>query len=234
MFNNTNSNSENTYDGILVGAGIMSSTLAVLLHELEPDLRLLIVERLSSPGLESSSANNNAGTGHAANCELNYTPIQDDGSLSINKAFEINKSFEQSLEFWASLAEKGKLTPKTFLNQLPHISLVFGDEDISLLKKRFSELSSHVAFAQMEFTQDHGELKEWIPLIMDGRKKSEKIGATRIKRGTDIDFGNLTRSYINQIESKKSIEINYSTNVENLQKDNEDYWYLSLEGEKKK
>ena len=200
MFNTGTPDSENTYDAILVGAGIMSSTLAVLLHELEPDLRLLVVERLSSAGLESSCAKNNAGTGHAANCELNYTPIQDDGSICTTKAFEINKSFEQSLEFWASLVEKGKLIPETFLNKLPHISLVFGDKDISLLKKRFSELGSHAAFAQMEFTKDHDELKDWIPLIMDGRHKSEKIAATRIKRGTDIDFGNLTRSYINQIE----------------------------------
>ncbi len=234
MFNTNASDSENTYDAVLVGAGIMSSTLAVLLHELEPDLRLLVVERLSSAGLESSCAKNNAGTGHAANCELNYTPIQKDGSLSTYKAFEINKSFEQSLEFWASLAEKGKLIPKTFLNKLPHISLVFGDNDISMLKNRFSELSSHAAFAQMEFTKDHGALKEWIPLIMDGRKQSEKIAATRIKRGTDIDFGNLTRSYINQIEGAKSIEINYSTNVENLQQDSEGNWYLSLEGGAKK
>ncbi len=234
MFTQSTLNSENTYDAILVGAGIMSSTLAVLLHELEPDLRLLVVERLSSAGLESSCAKNNAGTGHAANCELNYTPIQDDGSICTTKAFEINKSFEQSLEFWASLVEKGKLIPETFLNKLPHISFVFGDKDISFLKNRFSELGSHAAFAQMEFTKDHDELKDWIPLIMDGREKSEKIAATRIKRGTDIDFGDLTRSYIKQIEEAKSIEINYSTNVENLQQDSEGDWYLSLEAGAKK
>ncbi|WP_269604678.1 malate:quinone oxidoreductase [Prochlorococcus marinus] len=233
MSNISSSESENTYDAILVGAGIMSSTLAVLLHELDPDLRLLVVERLSSAGLESSCAKNNAGTGHAANCELNYTPIQEDGSLSTTKAFEINKSFEQSLEFWASLAERGKLIPNLFLNKLPHISLVFGEKDISLLKKRFSELSSRPAFAQMEFTKDHSELKDWIPLIMDGRKQSEKIAATRIQRGTDIDFGNLTRSYISQIEGAKSIQINYSTNVENLEQDSEGDWYLSLKGPKK-
>ena len=224
---------ENTYDAILVGAGIMSSTLAVLLHELAPDLRILIIERLPSAGLESSCALNNAGTGHAANCELNYTPIQNDGSLGLTKAFQINKSFEQSLEFWASLAEEGKLLPKTFLNKLPHISVVFGDKDISFLEKRFSELSSRAAFEQMEFTKDHVELRDWIPLIMDSRKKSEKIAATRIKRGTDIDFGSLTRSYLNQIEGSKSIEINYSTNVKNLEQDNQGDWYLSLEGTKK-
>ena len=146
LFNTITTDSENTYDAILVGAGIMSSTLAVLLHELESDLRLLVVERLSSAGLESSCASNNAGTGHAANCELNYTPINKYGSLSTGKAFEINKSFEQSLEFWASLAERGKLIPKTFLNKLPHISLVFGDKDIYMLQKRFSELSSKNLF----------------------------------------------------------------------------------------
>ncbi len=232
MVNTIASDSESTYDAILVGAGIMSSTLAVLLHELEPDLRLLVVERLSSAGLESSCAMNNAGTGHAANCELNYTPFQEDGSIITTKAFEINKSFEQSLELWASLAKKGKLIPKTFLNQLPHISLVFGDKDISLLEKRFSDLSSHPAFAEMEFSKDHVELRDWVPLIMDGRKQSEKIAATRIKRGTDIDFGNLTRSYINQIETSESIEIIYSTNVKNLQQDLEGDWYLSLEGVK--
>ena len=230
MFNTSSKDLENTYDAILVGAGIMSSTLAVLLHELEPDLRILIVERLSSPGLESSSAMNNAGTGHAGNCELNYTPFQEGGGISTSKAFEINKSFERSLEFWASLSEEGKLMPKTFLNKLPHISLVFGESDISFLKKRFSELSSHAAFSQMEFTVDHVELKDWIPLVMDGRRKSEKIGATRIKRGTDIDFGTLTRSYINQIERKDSIEINFSTNVDKLQQDSDGNWYLSLKG----
>ena len=233
MFSISTPDSKNTYDAVLVGAGIMSSTLAVLMHELEPDLRVLIVERLSSPGLESSNANNNAGTGHAANCELNYTPIQEDGGISTVKAFEINKSFERSLEFWASLAEEGKLMPQAFLNKLPHISLVFGDEDISFLKKRFSALSSHAAFSQMEFTMDHGELKDWIPLLMDGRGKSEKIGATRIKRGTDIDFGNLTRSYINQIERNKSIEIDFLTDVEDLQQDREGDWYLSLKGTQK-
>ena len=233
MFSFSTPDSKNTYDAVLVGAGIMSSTLAVLMHELEPDLRVLIVERLSSPGLESSNANNNAGTGHAANCELNYTPIQKDGGISTAKAFEINKSFERSLEFWASLAEEGKLMPQTFLNKLPHISLVFGDEDISFLKKRFFALSSHAAFSQMEFTMDHGELKDWIPLLMDGREKSEKIGATRIKRGTDIDFGNLTRSYIKQIEKSKSIEIDFLTNVEDLQQDSEGQWYLSLKGTQK-
>ena len=119
--------SENYYDAVLVGGGLMSFTLAVLLNELDPDLNLLIVERLDFPALESSAAVNNAGTGHAANCELNYTPRQPDGSINPRKALAINNAFEQSLEFWSSLTEIGKLAPKKFLNVLPHISFVWGD-----------------------------------------------------------------------------------------------------------
>src|SRR5262249_13130945 len=77
-------------DVILVGAGIMSATLGVFLKELEPALDILIVETLDGAALESSDAWNNAGTGHAANCELNYTPERSDGSIDISKALDVN------------------------------------------------------------------------------------------------------------------------------------------------
>ena len=123
--------SENRFDAVLIGAGIMSSTLAVLLHELEPEMSILIVERLEAPALESSSALNNAGTGHAANCEFNYTPCMPDGTVNITKALSINSSFERSLEFWASMTEMGRLLPETFLHFLPHISFVCTKEDVT-------------------------------------------------------------------------------------------------------
>ena len=141
--------SQSRYDAVLVGAGIMSATLAALLHERDPELRLLMVERLQAPGLESSAAENNAGTGHAANCELNYTPLQPDGSVATAKALAINTAFERSLEFWASLTEKGKLLPQQFLHLVPHISVVFGDADLAFLHQRFQQLSALPAFASM-------------------------------------------------------------------------------------
>ena len=114
------------YDAVLVGAGIMGATLAALLHELDPAMRLLMLERLDGPALESSAAANNAGTGHAANCELNYTPQQADGSVATAKALAINAAFERSLEFWATLRERGELDTPAFLNSVPHISFVWG------------------------------------------------------------------------------------------------------------
>ena len=58
---------------ILIGAGIMSTTLGSFLKNLEPGWNIKLFERLDVSGNESSHETNNAGTGHAALCELNYT-----------------------------------------------------------------------------------------------------------------------------------------------------------------
>ena len=221
---------DNYYDGVLVGAGIMSSTLAVLLHELDPELRLLIVERLDSPGLESTAAVNNAGTGHAANCELNYTPIQADGSISTRKALEINTAFERSLELWASLTAKNKLVPKHFLHLLPHISLVWGDSDVSFLRQRHKQLTAFPAFSEMQWSMDLAELKEWMPLVLERRKPGQVLAATRIKRGTDVDFGALTCAYLKSLENEGSLEQNFGVEVVDIRRDEQKDWRLKLKG----
>ncbi len=220
--------SESQFDAVLVGAGIMSSTLAVLLHELEPDMRILIIERLQAPALESSAAINNSGTGHAANCEFNYTPLNPDGSINIQKALEINHSFETSLEFWASLTELQRISPSKFLHVLPHISFVWREEDIVFLRERYTRLRTETPFKDMEWSEDKEELKEWIPLIMNGRNCNEKVAATRMNRGTDIDFGSLTSSYLNELIQSGAVELRLSTEVVDIQKSNRDSWRLSL------
>ena len=188
------------YDAVLVGAGIMGATLAALLHELDPAMRLLMLERLDGPALESSAAANNAGTGHAANCELNYTPQQADGSVATAKALAINAAFERSLEFWATLRERGALDTPAFLNSVPHISFVWGQGDVAFLQQRHQQLSALPAFAGMEWSTDRSELAEWMPLVMQGRGASEPVAATRISRGTDVDFGSLTRLYLQDLQ----------------------------------
>jgi len=221
--------SDNHYDAVLVGGGIMSATLAVLLNEVAPEMRVLIVERLHSPALESTAAINNAGTGHAANCELNYTPMLPDGQINPSKALAINHAFEQSLEFWASLTEVGKLDPQKFINNLPHISFVWGEQDVSFLKERYRKLSSFLAFADMEWSNDFGELANWMPLVMDGRPFGQPIAATRISRGTDIDFGALTHSYFDLLQVSGALDVKFSTEVSDLKKDSDDNWRIYLE-----
>ncbi len=228
MFFSEIAGSEARYDAILVGGGIMSATLAVLLNELEPEMRILIIERLSSPALESSAAINNAGTGHAANCELNYTPIEPNGLIKTEKALSINKSFEQSLEFWASLTLMGRLNPKDFIKVVPHISFVWGQENVSFLHKRFQQLRCFKAFERMEWSNDSIELKNWIPLIMEGRNPNEILAATRVKRGTDIDFGSLTSAYFESLRNNSFIHIKYKTEVVDLEKYKDEDWHLNL------
>ncbi len=219
------------FDAVLVGAGIMSSTLAVLLHELDPDLRLLMIERLEGPGLESSSALNNAGTGHAANCELNYTPLSKSGGLDISKALAINAAFEQSLELWSSLTELGNLNPEMFLNVVPHISFVWGDSNVAFLEKRFKALTSHKAFSSMEWSRDRLQMEDWMPLVIEGRNPSQRLAATRFSRGTDVDFGVLTSQYIDLIKKKSALSIKFSTEVIELFKHNDELWHIALKGD---
>ena len=210
--------SEAHYDAVLVGAGIMGATLAALLHELDPSLRLLMLERLEAPALESSAAVNNAGTGHAANCELNYTPLQADGTVATAKAVAINASFERSLEFWSSLQKKGRLNTTEFLRQAAHISAVWTPENIAFLRQRHGQLKQLPAFAAMHWSDDRSELSEWMPLVMEGRDPQQSVAATRIERGTDVDFGALTRAYLLPLQQSGALELRYGTQVENLKR----------------
>ena len=206
------------YDAVLVGAGMMSSTLASLLHALDPELRLLLVERLEGPALESSAAVNNAGTGHAANCELNYTPPQPDGTVATAKALTINAAFERSLEFWASLAETGLLDPGSFLHQVPHLSLVWGQGDVAFLKQRHHQLSELPAFSAMKWSEDPAEIADWMPLVMEGRRRDQPLAATRIERGVDLDFGALTRGLLQPLQTAGALEVCFGTTVQGLKR----------------
>lgn len=185
-----------SYDIVLVGGGIMSATLGTLLHELDPNLNIAIFERLGRFAKESSAAWNNAGTGHSAFCELNYTIDlkQSDGDVDITKAEKIVEQFEQSKQFWAYLVSKGYIdNPKEFINSCPHMSLVFGEKDVDFLKRRHAKMSKSHLFSQMQYSEDHTQLREWIPLIMSKRKPNEILAATKMDLGTDVNFGTLTR-----------------------------------------
>ena len=233
MINLKKSNSD--YDAIFVGAGIMSATLAILLTEIYPDIKILILEKLDNAGKESTSAFNNAGTGHAANCELNYTPINNKGEIEFKKALSINNSFEKSLELWASLYETGKIDCKKFLRFTPHISFVSGEEDFNFLEARYKLLSKFNEFKDMEFSSNFSEISSWAPLITKNRNKNIKIAATRVKRGTDIDFGALTSEYLKYLVKNKNVELNYLTEVIDLNKLDNNNWsvHLNKDGKRK-
>src|SRR5262249_30222325 len=175
----TTRQSTNHPDVLLVGAGIMSATLAVLFKELYPGLKIEIYEVLGSAAQESSNAWNNAGAGHAALCELNYTPEESDGSIDIAKALQVNTEFDLSCQFWAYLVKKGAITdPRSFIHPVPHMSFVRGPDNTTFLKKRFAALTAHPCYQGMEYTEDQRQLEEWIPLVMEGRDPEEEVAAT--------------------------------------------------------
>jgi malate dehydrogenase (quinone) len=209
-------------DVVLIGGGIMSATLALLLHELEPGWQIEVFERLDQLAAESSDAWNNAGTGHAANCELNYTPENEDGSIDCKKAFKINEQFEKSKQFWAYLVEKGILkNPAEFIHSMPHLSFVKGEENVEFLKKRHAALTESHLFADMLYTEDPAQIAKWVPLMMAEREDEEPVAATRIEHGTDVDFGALSRAIFRYLNQQDKTTIHLQHEVEDLERDPE-------------
>jgi malate dehydrogenase (quinone) len=219
-------------DIALVGAGIMSATLAVLLKELQPDLKITIFEKLEGAAQESSNAWNNAGTGHAALCELNYTPEDGDGSIDITRALGVNTEFDLSRQFWAYLVSKGAIKdPQSFIHPVPHCSFVQGAADVGFLRKRFEALSAHHCYRGMEFSADKKQIAEWFPLVMEGRDAGETVAATRMRTGTDVDYGALTDLLLDSLLAKEEFSIHFSTRVQELRRSGS-CWNVRLRDEK--
>lgn len=222
------SNRQNTTDVILIGAGIMSATLGSMLKELVPDWKITVFEKLDKAGEESSNEWNNAGTGHSALCELNYTNEKPDGSIDIKKAINVNEQFQVSRQFWSYLVNNNLIrNPQDFIMPLPHMSLVQGEKNVAFLKKRFAALSNNPLFQGMEFSEDPAKLMEWIPLIMEGRTSNEPIAATKIDSGTDVNFGALTRMLFDHLK-KQNVEIKYKHQVNDIKRTSDGSWELKV------
>jgi len=210
-------------DVLLIGAGVMSATLGALLKQLDPNLNIRIIEGLPHAALESSGVLNNAGTGHAGFCELNYTYQRLDGSINIQKAIDVNEAFNQSKQFWAYLV-KNNLIDSSFINSVPHISFVSGWNNVSFLKNRYETLKQNILFSDMEYSEDYDTISQWSPLVTHGRDRSEPIAATRMKRGCDVNFEKLTNNLIGYL-SNNNVGVDYSFDVHNLKKE-DDKWIV--------
>lgn len=217
-----------TLDVVLVGAGIMSATLGTMLRKLDPTARIAIFERLDRAAAESSDAWNNAGTGHAGYCELNYTPELPDGTVDATKAVKICEQFGLSLELWQSLVASGDLRDvRSFVRSVPHLSFVTGEKDVAFLRARHARLSASPLFAGMELTEDPARIASWIPLVMEGRSRDVPVAATRFTRGTDVNFGALTRALIASLAEAPEVSVQVSHAVEDLRRDG-DAWAVDV------
>ncbi len=220
---------EKQRDIVLVGAGIMSATFAAMLKELRPDMKVEIFEALDSAAQESTDAWNNAGTGHAALCELNYTPQNADGSVGIARALAVNTQYDLSRQFWAYMVRKGAIgAPESFIHDVPHISFVWGDDNVAFLRKRFEAMSAHHCFRGMEYSEDRAVLERWMPLVMEGRSPSQRVAATRMSTGTDVDYGALTRALLAHVQTLPGVDISYSHRVTDLHRTSDGGWEVSV------
>ncbi|QJI30121.1 malate dehydrogenase (quinone) [Pseudomonas sp. ADAK18] len=215
-------------DVLLIGGGIMSATLGVWLNELQPDWSMEMVERLDGVAEESSNGWNNAGTGHSALAELNYTPEDKNGNVEIPKAVEINEAFQISRQFWSWQVQQGVLkNPRSFINSTPHMSFVWGDDNIKFLKKRYEALQASPLFAGMQYSEDPAQIAKWVPLMMEGRDPNQKIAATWTPIGTDVNFGEITRQFVAHLQTTPKFDLKLSSEVQDITKNADGSWRVS-------
>ena len=215
-------------DVLLIGGGIMSATLGVWLRELEPDWSMEMIERLDGVALESSNGWNNAGTGHSALAELNYTPEDSKGNVRIEQAIKINEAFQVTRQFLAWQVQRGVLKdPRSFINSTPHMSFVWGEDNIRYLKKRHEALKASPLFASMAYSEDPEQIKAWVPLMMEGRDPKQRIAATWAPVGTDCEWGEVTRQYVASLKSQPKFDLRLSTEVEGIARNADGSWRVS-------
>jgi len=221
-------NSKKSLHFVLIGAGIMSATLGIFIRKLMPDASISIYERLDKVAAESSDAWNNAGTGHSAFCELNYTNY-DDGKVTIDKALEIASSFEISKELWAHLKASGNVAfDNPFISPIPHMSFVWGDENVAFLEKRYQAMHTSPIFQDMVFSSETNQISDWIPLMMAGRDLSVPLAATQMESGTDVNFGLLARGMIDYLEHSEGVSVSLGHEVSEFTKLDNGQWKLRI------
>lgn len=216
-------------DFLLIGGGIMSASLGTWLQELQPEWKQVMVEKLDGVALESSNGWNNAGTGHSANMELNYTPERPDGTIDVSKALDINEQFMISRQFWSAQVKRGVLNdPHAFINSTPHMSFVWGDKNVNYLQKRYAALQQTTLFQGMKFSTDHAQIQQWAPLVMNGRDANQKVSATWTPVGTDVNYGEITRQLIGSLKKNSNFSLQTSAEVTEFKRNDDNSWHVTI------
>lgn len=220
---------EQPVDVVMVGAGVMSTTLATYLQELQPDWKIEVFERLDGVALESSNGWNNAGTGHSGFAELNYTPQLPDGSIETRRAVGIAEQFEVSRQFWTHQLGRGHMRePQSFINPTPHMSFVWGEENIEFLRKRHQALIRQPLFYGMEYSEDQAKIREWAPLMIEGRDPSQKVAATYMPLGTDVNYGAVTNQLMQGLQKGGNFKLNLQNEVRALRQNDDKTWNVTV------
>ena len=216
-------------DVVLIGGGIMSATLGTYLQELEPEWDIHLYERLDQVAQESSNAWNNAGSGHSAFMEMNYTPDAS-GRVEIQRAINVTEQFEVSRQFWAHQVENGILgEPSSFINSVPHIAVVWGDEDVDFLRERYDAMTQNPLYAGMEYSEDRAELAEWMPLVMEGRENDDRpVAATRMQMGSEVNYGAQAREMVEALTRSDNFTLGLSSEVRDLTRNDDDTWQVTI------
>ncbi len=80
----------------------------------------------------------------------------------------------------------------------------------------------------MEYTEDKQKIGEWVPLVMEGRDPGERVAATRMITGADVNYGALTRNLVRYLQGLDGFAIHYSHHVTDLGREPGGRWRLEV------
>jgi malate dehydrogenase (quinone) len=102
---------------------------------------------------------------------------------------------------------------------------------MSRFSKRFEALTAHPLYQGMEHCDDKTQIEEWFPLVMEGRDPDERVAATRMPNGTDVDYGALTKDLFDSLRDQDGFGIHFFSRVQDLRRDR-DLWNVQIRDEK--
>ncbi|RCA04396.1 malate:quinone oxidoreductase, partial [Klebsiella pneumoniae] len=108
-----------------------------------------------------------------------------------------------------------------------HMSFVWGD-NVDYLQKRYNALQQTTLFQGMKFSTDHAQIKQWAPLVMEGRDPQQKVAATWTPVGTDVNYGEITRQLIGSLKKNNHFTLQTSSEVTDFKRNADNSWHVTI------
>ena len=95
------------------------------------------------------------------------------------------------------------------------------------LQKRYNALQQTTLFQGMKFSTDHAQIKQWAPLVMEGRDPQQKVAATWTPVGTDVNYGEITRQLIGSLKKNNHFTLQTSSEVTDFKRNADNSWHVT-------
>ena len=191
------------YDVAIIGGGASGTSLYYTLAKYTNLKSVALIEKEKDWGQINSRSNNNSQTLHDGSIETNY---------NLEKATKVKPAANMLPRYVAKINSDRKIFQKT-----QKMVLAVGEKEVEELIKRHQEFSN--LFPDLKLI-NREEIEKVEPLIVKGRNKNEKIIALYTTEGYAMDYENLAKSFVEEVEKdkKENFDTYLSTRILDIKK----------------